>query len=201
MTMRGIHAVEVFDQFAANREKLADVAWGSRIRVLQIPSEFAQWLILLGQRQTKSYLEIGISTGGSFLVTDAYLRATVPDYQGCVGYDVQDKRRDWDEYTARFPNVVFRHEGSGSMDLKDEQYDAAFIDARHLERWVLHDYGKVKDHARLVAFHDIELWDGEKQHVKRAWERIQPQHDISWTFIDWSIPPEGRCGIGAVQTN
>lgn len=214
MTMRGkLHAVGVYDEFMANRDRLTDHAWitawlqphckrlaglgwrGTRLRILQIPSEFASWLILMGQRQCKTYLEIGTSTGGSFFTTDSYLRAVVPGFRGSLGYDRHSKMRDWDEYVARFPTCVFKHEGSGEMNLRDLQFDAALIDARHVKKWVLHDYRKVLPNAALIAFHDIVL---EGASVGEAWHEIRTRHQLTWEFVDLTIPVEARCGIGVL---
>jgi hypothetical protein len=177
--------------------RLRRMSWrGSRLRLIQHPAEFASLLILMAERGVKSYLEIGTSTGGSFYTADSYLRVAVPGYQRSVGYDVRAKLRDWDQYRTKFPTAVFRHQGSGSMDLGKEQFDAAFIDARHLEHWVLNDFEKVRRNTRLVAFHDIEL---QGSTVDRAWRAIKRGHPVHWEFVDQATPPEARCGIGVVE--
>jgi hypothetical protein len=203
--------VELAEHFAANKEKLRNVDWltetlrphckikrmgwrGSRLRIIQFPSEFAQWLILLASQNVRSYVEVGTSTGGSFFTVDSYLRAAVPDYRRSIGYDRTSKLRDFDIYHEKFPTCEFRHHSSAQMDLKDEQFDAAFIDARHVERWVLHDFDKVRRNAKIVGFHDIELMGST---VGPAWKKIKGA-GRSFEFIDFSAPPEARCGIGAV---
>lgn len=205
--------IEIHDQFAANQDKLRDpkwlaaflrphcrikrLGWRSRLRVIQIPNEFSQWLILLASRNVRSYLEIGTSTGGSFFMTDAYLRAAVPGYLTSVGYDRFNKLTGLDEYKTRFHETYFRNVGSGDMQLGEESFDAAFVDARHVERWVLHDFEKVRRNAKIVGFHDIVL---QGSTVGLAFDKIRKTHRKSWSFVDNEIPVEARCGIGAVET-
>lgn len=204
--------IEVHDHFAQNRNKLSDpkwlaeflrphvrikrLGWRSRLRVIQIPNEFAQWLILLASRYTRSYLEIGTSTGGSFFMTDAYLRAAVPNYWKSVGYDRTDKLSGLAEYKAKFPEVHFRNIPSDKIQLGPEQFDAAFVDARHIEKWVLQDFEKVRNNSKIVGFHDIVL---QGSTVDVAWKKIRDAHKKSWEFVDLEIPAEARCGIGAVE--
>ncbi|MBI3881184.1 MAG: class I SAM-dependent methyltransferase [Verrucomicrobia bacterium] len=209
------HCYEVYDHLLANAARLHDAKWlaeflqphcryrrlgwrGSRLRIVQHPAEFAPFLIFMAAQRVRSYLEIGTSTGGSFFFADSYLRATVPDFERSVGCDRTSKLRDWDEYRARFERIEFRHVGSQDLSLAGETYDLAFIDARHLERWVLHDYEKVKPHCRFVAFHDIVLTNAS---VDKAWQRIKSRHARHWEFIETAIPPECRCGIGVVEIN
>lgn len=204
--------LELHDHFAANADKLSDVEWlaetlkphcrirrmgwrGSRLRIIQFPREFAAFLIHLAGAQVCSYLEIGTSTGGSFFTVDAYLRCAVTGYERTVGYDRTSKLRGYEEYRARFPTCEFRHQSSKQMNLGAEQFDAAFIDARHIEKWVIQDFNKVRNNARIVAFHDIVLTGST---VGNAWATIRKEGE-SFDIIDETIPVEARCGIGVIQ--
>lgn len=209
--------VELADHFAANGVHLSDAEWlsqtlkphckikrmqkldrswrGSRLRILQFPFEFAHWLTLLSSENVRSYLEVGTSTGGSFFTTDSYLRASVSGFSRSIGYDRKAKLRDFQIYQQRFPSCEFRHQGSGDMNLGTDQLDAVFIDARHVEKWVLHDFDKVKNNCRIVGFHDIALIGST---VGLAWNQIKKDHKY-FEFIDLSAPVEARCGIGVVM--
>lgn len=206
--------VELLWQFRKNQESLADESWltavlaphckitrmhwrGSRLRIIQFPNEFARWLIHMAKRKVTSYLEIGTSTGGAWMAADAYLRTTVPFYLGSVGYDQTAKLRDFDFYKSEVGTIEFRNQNSRHMDLGSEQYGASFIDARHLERWVWHDYKKVAENSMLIGFHDIVL---EGSTVAPAWARIKARHHEWREIIDESAPVSARCGIGVVDT-
>jgi predicted O-methyltransferase YrrM len=80
------------------------------------------------------------------------------------------------------------------MKLGRERYDLAFIDACHAEKWVLHDFEKVKKHCRWVAFHDIVLPGAT---VDRAWRKIKARHDRQWEFIDRTLGQ--TLGIGVIE--
>lgn len=211
--------VHTYEYLRANQDKLLDREWlsaflrphckcnkylgagwrGSRLRIIQYPWEFSGFLILMAMNNCRSYLEIGTSTGGSFLMADSYLRAAVPDYTRAVGYDRKSKLRDFDEYKAAFPKTEFRCQGSGEMNVSNEQFDAVFIDARHVERWVLHDYRKALDcKPKLIAFHDIRLRDSS---VRPAFDQIKTLHKMTWEIIDTNIPQDKQWGIGVVGVN
>lgn len=209
--------VHTYDYLLAHPDKLLDREWltgflrphckcnktlgrgwrGTRLRIIQYPWEFAGFLILMASLKIRSYLEIGTSSGGSFLMVDSYLRATVPGYQRSVGYDRKDKMRDFEEYRNRWPTTTFRCQGSGDMNLAGETFDAAFIDARHIERWVIQDYNKVRvAQPKLIGFHDIRL---AKSTVRNAWEQIKAKHSNSGEIIDPNIPEHLQWGIGVVM--
>lgn len=178
--------------------KLNRMGWrGSRLRIIQHPWEFASWMALLGDRKCKSYIEIGTSTGGSFMATDAYLRAAVPGYTRSVGYDRTSKLRDFDAYREAVGGAIeFRHASSRSMDVTGEAFAAGFIDARHVEQWVLQDWEKIKGSCGIVGFHDIVLVGGT---VGLAWDKIKMGRE-HWEFVTTDTPETARCGIGAVLT-
>lgn len=205
---------EIYEEFEANNDRLQDVdyvasvlrphcrllryGWrGTRIRIVQHPQEFASFLVLMGQRHVRSYLEIGVSTGGSWMAADSYLRAAVPGYRGSVGCDMRPgtRLREFGGYRDRFRTVEFRHLHSKNLHLNGERFDAVFIDARHLHRHVMRDFNRVKGNASLVGFHDIVLKGAT---VDQAWRKIR-ETGRSWEFVDQVGPPEARCGIGVVE--
>lgn len=147
----------------------------------------------MADNNINSYVEVGTSTGGSWFTTDSYLRAVNPSFGKSVGYDRTSKLWGWEQYKARFPQCEFRHQGSRTMDLGDEQYDMGFIDATHAERWVWHDFRKLRPHCRFVAFHDIVLANAT---VDKFWMAVRDKYP-SWEFIDRSIPT--TCGIGVLK--
>ncbi|MBI5773970.1 MAG: class I SAM-dependent methyltransferase [Verrucomicrobia bacterium] len=211
-TVRDLRCHEVYDCFMASQDKLLDVEWltyflmphcryprlnwhGTRLRIVQYPAEFARFLVFLARNHVRSYVEIGVSTGGSLFMVDSYLRAAVPNYERTVGYDRTSKLRDWEAYRQRFGSIEFRPQNSKDINLAGESFDAAFIDANHSEPWVLQDFEKVRAHCRLAGFHDIVLAGAS---VDKAWQQIKSQHQRHWEFIETRLPPECRCGIGVV---
>ena len=202
--------VEWHGYFAANRERLQDLQWlgsfikphchirsrgikGRRPRIIQYPMEFAVLLSLLAEHKCKTYFEIGTSDGGGLMMIDSYLRAAVEGYDHAEGVDT--KLRDWSEYQAAFPKTVFHHINSAEIDLGETQFDAALVDACHFDPWILRDFEKVKNNARIVAFHDIALQGAD---VGQRWNEIKTAYR-HWELIDQTIPEPERCGIGVIQ--
>lgn len=173
---------------------------GSRLRILQIPDELADFCVWMQDKNIKRYLEIGTSTGGSWMFISAYLASINPDFAASVGYDRTSKLRDFDTYKANWADtcksatIEFRHQSSNDMNIDGEKYDLSYIDACHKRDAVWSDFNKVKDHSRFVAFHDIVLTGGST--VDQFWKEIKQQYK-HWEFIDKSLPE--TCGIGVVE--
>jgi hypothetical protein len=178
--------------------KITRMRWrGSRLRLIQFPSEFSSLLLAMHHAKVRSYLEVGVSSGGSLFTADAYLRRLDPGFGRSLGVDRINKIRHLDEYRAIHPQLEFLQCNSKRLRLGDQRFDAAFIDARHVEKWVLQDFEKVRRNCRMVAFHDIVL---QGSTVGLAWERIKDEHPGRWEeFVDQQAPPEARCGIGLVR--
>jgi cephalosporin hydroxylase len=200
----------VYDEFLKNKDKLQDEEYlykflfphtvfkhigkrGSRLRILQLPREFAQLLIFMSTRKIDRYLEIGTAVGGSWLTIDSYLRVINPTYQGSVGIDIKFRIRSWTEHIARFKNIEFRCGNSRDINLGQETFDLCYIDADHTEESVRNDFEKVKNNCRYVAFHDIVLQDST---VNAYWEEIKHQYEYV-EFIDRSLPQ--TCGVGILK--
>lgn len=166
-----------------------------RLRIIQIPNEFARFLVFMANNNVSSYLEIGVSTGGSWFFAHQYLKATVPAFSKSRGYDQTSKLRDPEQMFAAFPEAEFVHMNSKNIKLGDERWDMSFIDARHTKRWAMRDFEKVRRNSKFVAFHDIVL---EGSTVGEAWSEIKSGLE-HWEFIDENIPSHAQCGIGVVK--
>jgi len=201
---------ELTEYFQANKDKIFDLNWltaairphcrmkhtgwrGSRMRVIQHPVEFASFLILLAERNTERYIEVGTSSGGSFYIADSYLRVAAPAYTGAIGFDRVDKLRNWNAYQQKYPLTQFVRCNSRDIVLGKSKTGAAFIDARHIDKWVLHDFEKVRQNVNLVGFHDIV-----RGTVPLAWEKIKEGRKF-WEFVQRDTPIDAWCGIGVVE--
>jgi predicted O-methyltransferase YrrM len=168
---------------------------GTQQGLIQLPREFARWLLLLGEHRPASYLEIGCFNGATALLAGAYLRRFVPEAR-VVTCDV-------------FPAFIFRAEaaalvsleyavGSTSYDFAGETFDAVFIDGDHSFEWAWADYINVGRTARLCALHDVnnapyrEMYLGG---VCGVWERIKAEE--TGEFIEFFEHPKAEImGIG-----
>lgn len=172
-----------------------------RIRLLQHPEEFAQFLIYAARSGVKSYAEIGVHSGGSFYLMDSYLRAHVPDYRGGVAVDISDQNlRDWNDYATLHGTVEFRKANSATLNLDKEFFDLAFIDGWHAERGVRSDVSIIRGHCRIVAFHDIF---SKKDAVGKVWRELLVENPTSpyREFIRLTPRLREMMGLGVLEWN
>lgn len=171
---------------------------GSQQGLIQIPAEFAEWLLLLREVKPRSYLEIGCFNGASIALVAAYLRRFVPDAR-VVTCDI-------------FPAFLFHAEanavapieyavGQTSYAFRDQPFDAVFIDGDHSFEWAWADYQNVGRAAQLCALHDVNNAPYRQLHlggVCEVWEQIKareagPGVKITEHFLH---PSEALMGIG-----
>jgi len=125
----------------------------------QYPEELAKLLVFLYENkdQINSYFEIGVNAGGSFFVIDSFLRAVNPSMGESLGIDTVSRPRKLaklTEYHEANPQSSSCIMNSKNLVLK-KHYDFCFIDGDHT--LAEHDYLKVKDFMKIIAFHDIKL--------------------------------------------
>jgi tRNA A58 N-methylase Trm61 len=96
------------------------------------------------------------------------------------------------KYKARFSGCEFRQSDSRTIQL-NENFDLAFVDARHSMKLVRNDFNKVKDHSKYVAFHDII---NPYASVTEVWEPLKKQYK-HWEIIDSN--ESYSCGIGVIK--
>jgi hypothetical protein len=131
---------------------------GHGLRCWQYPSQFAHYLVELSAREVRSYIEIGVQHGGTFLLTVEYLRRFTP-LERAVAVDMFDVPVI-PRYARSNPGVRFLKTNSRSARfatfLRDtEPFDLALIDGDHSRHGVARDMARMDEHARLLAFHDI----------------------------------------------
>ena len=120
--------------------------------LIQIPREFARWLLLLSEHRPATYLEIGTFNGATASIATAYLQRFNPAFIATT-IDV-------------WPAFVFHHEvreflplryvvGKTSFDFAGENFDAVFIDGDHSFEWAWADYQNVGRAAKICGLHDV----------------------------------------------
>jgi len=147
---------------------------GQGLRIWQYPRQFAPYLAALSQRGVRSYLEIGIRHGGSFVATTEVLERFHP-LELAVGVDVipcpsmaayqrrNPKARFWCMNT-RAPAFAAALDELGAIDL-------VFIDSHHEETQCRSELEIVAAHARMIAFHDIA--NVGCPGVGRVWQEVK----------------------------
>lgn len=165
--------------------------------LIQLPAEFARWLLLAGEQRPASFLEIGTFNGASACIATAYLHRFNPAFQATT-IDV-------------WPAFVFYHEvraliplryvvGKTSFDFAGHAFDAVFIDGDHSFEWAWADYQNVGRSARVCALHDVnnapyrQLAMGG---VCGAWELICQEEEADVRFVEiLEHPSTAIMGIG-----
>jgi cephalosporin hydroxylase len=131
---------------------------GHGLRLWQYPLQFSKYLVQLARLGVRSYLEIGIRHGGSFVTTAEYLERFAPlDF--AVGVDIipcpamahyqviNPKAQFWCENT-RTPAFAARLDQLGPIDL-------VFVDSHHEEAQCRTELELLAERAAILAFHDI----------------------------------------------
>ena len=163
---------------------------GTGVRHWQYPCQFAPYLAAAAERGVRSYLEIGVRHGGTFLITVGALKPT-----DAVAVDIDrvpalDGRSD----------VTFLRADSRSRRFKrfleGRTFDLVLVDGNHAYDAVRSDVETVLPHARMIALHDIV--DDASPGVRRMWAELRCDHADAFEFAEFTAQyDEVRRAIGA----
>lgn len=159
---------------------------GNGLHSWQYPVQLSRYLIKLSEYKISSYLEIGAKHGGTFIITTEYLQrfnklksATAVDLFPIKGVNRYKKLNPAvTSLAVNSQSKQFMHfvENNGPFDL-------AFIDGDHSYEGCLSDFRTMKDHARMLVFHDI-VGMGVPGVIK-VWEEIKTQHADEFDFFEF----------------
>jgi hypothetical protein len=170
---------------------------GSMQGVIQLPREFATYLLFLGNERPASYLEIGTFTGATACIASAYLQRFRSDFRG-VTVDIYPGFVFWEEARPLVPWLQYEV-GKTSFAFQDQTFDTVFIDGDHSFEWAWADYRNVGRKARICALHDVNnapYRDLPMGGVPAVWELIKrSEPNASYTEI-FEHPTEDLLGIG-----
>jgi len=171
---------------------------GDGLRVWQYPIQFSPYLRRLSQLRVRSYLELGIRHGGSFVLTVEWLDRFRPldfavgvDIIPCPSmaeYKTLNPRSEFACVNTQSPAFTALLERLGPIDL-------VFIDSHHEEdqcRRELHSLMKV---ANMIAFHDVS--NVGCPGVCAVWEEVKAmEHYECFEFTDQYAGLGPYMGIG-----
>jgi cephalosporin hydroxylase len=162
-------------------------AYRGGLQLMQVPEQLAEYIALLSTQSIKSYLEIGVNAGGTFILVCEMLQKTNPDFQYAMGIDVcrvpnvslycrNNEKLHFEVLASQskmFSNYVQKHFSS--------QFDLVFIDGDH-------DYHAVKSDFKLalqwspkiIVFHDIV--DHLCKDVVQLWREIKADLPVGYTY-------------------
>ena len=164
------------------------------------PTEFAALLAWLANRPPiRSYVEVGVGSGGAFIATVEFLRRAGPvDLAVAIGPGCPPVLRD---YVARTPTAQFipgRRAADGLQGLVGENGHVEFvlIDAQGSEN-PRADWNAARACSRFVALHGIAV--EEPTGVAGLWQQIRATYPRTHEFVDHRLTPEARAGLGVVD--
>lgn len=164
--------------------------------LLQIPTEFADYLLLAGASRPREAIEIGVFRGASAYVSAAYFYRLNKEHS-YVAVDVVDGLVDFDYFKDVLPLIKAAPSTSG--EYAGRSFDLALIDGDHSYDGSRIDWLNVGQSSSLVAFHDINAseYDGLNGGIRRTWNELKLEYRQSCPILEISHYP-GWMGIGVI---
>ncbi len=162
------------------------------LRIWQYPIQFGPYLHHLAGLGVRSYVEVGVRHGGSFVATIEYLRRSSP-LELALGVDVIPARAR-ETYAASNAGVRVAWLDSHSAAFAEllaelGPFDLAFVDAHHDEHQCRRDVELLTPYADMIALHDV-CHVGEPG-VRRVWRGLVESPD--WDCVEFV---EQYAGLG-----
>jgi hypothetical protein len=184
--------------------------FGMGLHIWQYPNQLADYLVWVAGNCSgiKSYMEIGCRWGGMLILTSEWLRKNGADLKSITAIDPIEPSPLIKTYFHLLQDVetTYIRELSTSAKAKEAvdqvKPDYVFIDGDHSLRGVILDHMLVRDHAKIIAHHDISspnicpdttfFWDTMKELESSAFESSE--------FVDQYASVPGRnLGIGTLK--
>jgi len=176
----------------------ADLVMASHQGITQYPREFARWLVLLGDCNVNTYLELGAYNGATACLATAYLHRLNPTLRAITA-DITP----WFFFHSLIRDLIplEYHAGKTSYDFRALEFDAVFIDADHSFPWALADFRNVGEAARICGMHDVKsshfLENEPLGGVTAVWELLKRDFGgPGIEFIELFDHPAEYFGIG-----
>lgn len=172
------------------------------LKLQQVPEEYAPVLFEIKSLNPKSYLEIGIGNGGSWMTCSYFLRNTLERsiaVDNLAYYQAINQKVEEIEFVRDFISSFIKDARFFNMDSKQfldqhyEKYDAIFIDGDHGYQGVKGDFEKSIKNINedgIIIFHDIVSIGAPG--VVQFWNEIKDQYK-SKEFIHGNT-----CGMGII---
>jgi len=178
---------------------------GQGLRIWQYPIQFSQYLVALSKLKITSYLELGVRHGGTFVTTVEYLSRFNP-IEYAVGVDIIPcpslVKYQQINANAKFAQINTQSDDFKKMLHQYKKFDLVLIDSFHEEVQCQNEFFSVREHANIIAFHDIS--NINYPGVTKVWNEVKSMEDYDcFEFIEQYEEIElSYMGIGvAVRRN
>ncbi len=169
-------------------------AVGRGVQAWQWPNQLGPYLAEVARHDVRTYLEVGVFRGGTFVITVELLRR-LGTLRTAAAVDLL-RLPAIHRYAAEAPEVVVRR-----YDTRDPRFarfveglrpDFALVDGDHSEEGCQRDLDVVRPHARLIALHDIS--EANHPGVRAVWDRLRREHAGEYDFHEFTAQYEGIAG-------
>ncbi len=156
------------------------------LQAWQMPNQFAPYLAQLSRYRIRSYLEVGVRQGGTFVITTEYLNR-FHTIERAVGVDIAHSPSTA-EYArtkprARFVRLNARSRRFRRLVRRGGRWDLVLIDGDHHEEAVRRDLENVIGAARIIALHDIVT--AVAPGVRKVWGEFKSSQAARFDFFEF----------------
>lgn len=176
---------------------------GGGLLIWQYPNQFSKYLCLLSEQKIQSYIEIGCRWGGTFVLTNEYLKK-FNNVNKSIAVDIIDSPVL--NYCILNNETQFIKRNSQSQEFKNyisnNHFDLIFIDGDHSYDGVKNDYEISKNSGKIFVFHDIvsDACPG----VVQFWNELKNNEVDTYDFFEfteqyedvWNSTHQKFLGIG-----
>lgn len=173
------------------------------LKLQQVPEEYSRLLLLLKESNVKTYLELGIGNGGSFVTACYFMQesletAVAVDNLAYRNLGIGQNEKEIVDYINSIDiSAELRFSNNKTDDyfkMCQDDFDCIFIDADHSYEGAKRDYENSLKHISkggLIIFHDIN--SAACPGIMKLWQEVK-QGKTNWEFIASST-----CGIGVIK--
>jgi len=158
---------------------------GGGLLIWQYPNQFSKYLCLLREQNIKSYIEIGCRWGGTFVLTNEYLKM-FNSINKSVAIDIIDSPVV--NYCISNNETQFIKINSQSKEfinyINNNYFDLFFIDGDHSYTGVKNDYEICKNSGKIFVFHDII--NGVCPGVVQFWNELKNNEKNTYNFFEFT---------------
>jgi cephalosporin hydroxylase len=176
---------------------------GGGLLIWQYPNQFSKYLCLLCKLNISSYIEIGCRWGGTFVLTNEYLKK-FNNVNKSVAVDIIASPVS--NYCSNNGETEFLNMNSQTKEFKDymnnNHFDLIFIDGDHSYDGVKNDYEISKNSGKIFVFHDtvndacpgvVQFWN----ELKNNEHDIYDFHEFTEQYEEvWKNTNQTFLGIG-----